>query len=54
MTWALVDEKGNVVNVIVYDGVSEYQAPNGLTLVEVQTAKIGQNLAEAEQNNVQE
>lgn len=33
-SWALIDGE-TVVNVIVYDGVSEFPAPEGLQLVEI-------------------
>ena len=35
MKWALVDTNEIVVNVIAYDGVSEYAVPEGLSLEEV-------------------
>lgn len=35
MQWALVDGSNIVQNIIVYDGVSDYQPQDGLSLVEV-------------------
>lgn len=35
MRWALVDVDGFVTGVIVWDGETEYAAPDGLTLVNV-------------------
>ena len=35
MKYALVDADGLVVNVIVWDGETEYTAPDGLTVVAV-------------------
>jgi hypothetical protein len=35
MRWALVDADGSVTGVILWDGQTEYTAPDGLTLVKV-------------------
>ena len=35
MKWALIDPNGQVINIIIYDGVSEFQAPGGVTLLQV-------------------
>lgn len=42
MQWALVDSFGVIVNIIEYDGVSNYTSEGGLTLGQVpDTARIG-------------
>jgi hypothetical protein len=35
MNYAVIDQNGNIVNIIVYDGVSQYNPGEGLTLVQV-------------------
>lgn len=39
--YAVVDEDNNVVNVIAWDGVTEYNPGKGLTLVQSDTAGKG-------------
>lgn len=41
MNYCLIDAAGNVVNVILYDGISPYKPPEGLTLVQSDVAGIG-------------
>lgn len=35
MKWALVDAQNIVKNIIVYDGVSPYRVPDGLSLMQI-------------------
>lgn len=45
MKFALVDEENLIVNIIVYDGESDYTPPAGLSLVQVSDEKqIGDTL----------
>ena len=41
MNYAVVDQSGNVVNVISWDGISPYNPGAGLTLVRSDTAARG-------------
>lgn len=40
-TYALVDPQGNVINVIMWDGQSDYKPPHGHQLVQNRGASIG-------------
>lgn len=52
MAWAIINEKGEVINLIEYDGVSEYLPPENCNLIEVvsgtKTQKEIEYLAEME------
>lgn len=41
MNYAVIDKNGIVQNIIIYDGVSPYNPGAGLTLVQSDTAGIG-------------
>lgn len=41
MHYCIIDGTGNVINVIIWDGVSAYTPPAGTTLIQSNTAGIG-------------
>ena len=46
MNYAVIDSSGNVVNVIVWDGITPYNPGAGLTLVQSDTAARGDTYLE--------
>lgn len=44
MAWALVDDAGSIRNIILYDGVSPYEAPYGRLMEISDDLNIGDNI----------